>query len=62
MHIEIIDIIAIIDIIIVPRSPLCLQLQWLSLHIDPVSVIADAENRSKTLAYQTVSGCTTKAP
>ena len=33
MQTEIIDIIAIIDIIIVPRSPLCLQLQWLSLHI-----------------------------
>ncbi len=29
---------------------------------DPVSVIADAENRSKTLAYQTVSGDTTKQP
>ena len=33
MQIEIIDIIGIIDIIIVPRSSLCLQLQWLSLHI-----------------------------
>jgi mannose-6-phosphate isomerase-like protein (cupin superfamily) len=28
--------------------------------MDPVSVAANAENRSKTLAYQTVSGYTTK--
>ena len=30
--------------------------------LDPVSVIAEAENRSNTLAYQTEPGETTKAP
>ena len=30
--------------------------------LDPVSVIAEAENRSNTRAYQTESGETTKAP
>ena len=33
-----------------------------SKDLDPVSVIADAENNSKTRAYQTESGDTTKAP
>ena len=33
-----------------------------SKDLDPVSVIADAENRSNTRAYQTVSGDTIKAP
>ncbi len=30
--------------------------------LEPVSVIAEAENRSNTRAYQTESGETTKAP
>ncbi len=33
-----------------------------SKDLDPVSVAVDAENRSKTRAYQRVSGDTTKAP
>ncbi len=33
-----------------------------SQDLDPLSDIADAENRSKTLAYHIVSGETTKAP
>ena len=33
-----------------------------SKDLDPVSVVADAENNSKTCAYHTVSGDTTKAP
>jgi hypothetical protein len=33
-----------------------------SKDLDPVSVIAEAEKRSNTRAYQTVSGDTTNAP
>ncbi len=33
-----------------------------SKDLDPVQVIAEAENKSNTLAYQTDSGDTTKAP
>ena len=33
-----------------------------SKDLDPVSVIAEAENRSNTRAYQTDSGDTMKAP
>ena len=55
-------IISIIDIITILRIVVCFQSSAHSKDLDPVSVIADAENSSKTRAYQTVSGDTTKAP
>jgi hypothetical protein len=65
--IQITDISDIIDIITIIRIVVCFQcrhecaFEGLGSSVSR-TVAADAENRSKTLAYQRVSGDTTKAP
>ncbi len=64
-EIDVSDIINIITILRIVRSSSYVSSVDTSAHsrdLDPVSVAADAENSSKTRAYQTVSGDTTKAP